>query len=380
MNSFFIAQLMVRRTIGSVKSFLMLVVFPAVVISGIVGLFGSSSVEPATIYVLNEDGGTLGTVIVNSLREIDLYRVSEIAGGTREELKKAVLTGKAGAAVIVPEHFSETILSGSASQIDLYRKNEQLWNTSLALTIETQTRRLEQTAALIRPNTAAAQANEQLLQQLLSDQNSGGVVIQKERLVSPTSNSYTLVIGLMLMFLMTIVNQSVHGVLEDRGNRTMARMFAAPLRASDIALGNFAGCLLLGTLQLVFILLVTRYALNFDFGLPLGKLFLIMECFLLAALGIASAVAGLVRDSANTGQINNLIVVPTCMLGGCFWPTSMMPDFMQKLSNFTPQKWAIQAIEQASASAGYGLQLCILLLFAAVLLAFGTFVLKPARS
>lgn len=70
------------------------------------------------------------------------------------------------------------------------------------------------------------------------------------------------------------------------------------------------------------------------------------------------------------------------MLGGCFWPIGFMPEFMKKLSNFTPQRWAIKAIEDVSAGAqlgGISLYLAILLMTAALLLAFGACVLQPAQ-
>ena len=47
-------------------------------------------------------------------------------------------------------------------------------------------------------------------------------------------------------------------------------------------------------------------------------------------------------------MINSMIVTPTCMLGGCFWPLAIMPEFMQKIANLHPAKWAIEAVEIAA--------------------------------
>ncbi|MGO4375234.1 ABC transporter permease, partial [Paenibacillus sp. MCAF20] len=59
------------------------------------------------------------------------------------------------------------------------------------------------------------------------------------------------------------------------------------------------------------------------------------------------------------------------------------PTFMQKLANFLPQKWALQAIDRLGGGgsvADIGLQLAILVLFAAVLIAFGSAVLRPSKQ
>ncbi|MNT80068.1 ABC-2 type transporter [compost metagenome] len=101
---------------------------------------------------------------------------------------------------------------------------------------------------------------------------------------------------------------------------------------------------------------------------------------MLAALGMAMAIAGLAGNNENGGAFNTLIITPTCMIGGCFWPFQIMPDYMQKLANFVPQKWAIEAISILSTGgrlADVGLHLAILTLFGLVLLSFGTTALLP---
>lgn len=385
MSSLILAQLIIRRTIGNRKGFILFVLLPMMVISGIIGVFGKASEEKAQIAVWNEDAGWMGRSVVESIQAVDLYEAVPAGAeeSTEQALKDAVYDGKKDAAVHIPADFTARLLAGERPAVEMYRKNEQLWNASLEITLREETERLARSVQLASGAGGDQQAREQLVRNLLDQQNNGGVTVSSNKLTMPSDQTYVLVIGLMLMFLMYLSNQSIHGIMEDRANRTMARMYTAPVRAWEIALGNFLGCLLLGTLQLLLILIVTRYVLGFGFGMPFGNLFLIMESFLLAAVGIASAAAGLVRNSAQLGNINNLIVVPTCMLGGCFWPASMMPEFMQKLSNFTPQKWAIYAIEQSSAGGSpldVGLPIGILLLFAAVLLAFGSYVLQPAKS
>jgi ABC-2 type transport system permease protein len=385
MNSWIIASLIIRRTIGNRKGFLILVLLPIIVISGIVGLFGKMSSDQAQIAVWNEDQSWLSQPIIDSVQDIDSYQLhmQDPSKSTIEQLKQDVYDGKWDAAIYIPSGYTQKLLVGEETAVDLFRKNEQLWSASLRITLMEETGRLSQSVQMVAASAANPQTQEQLIRELLAMQDAGGVKVVTDRLVKPYDGAFVLGIGLMLMFMMILVNQSIQGVMEDRNNRTMARIFSAPVRAWEIAAGNFLGCLLLGTLQLVLILGITRFVIGFDFGIAFGKLVIIMAFFLLAAVGVSSAIAGLIKKSALLGNVNNLVVIPTCMLGGCFWPVSMMPDFMQKLSNFTPQRWAIVALEQASSGASLselGLELGILVLFAAVLLAFGSYILQPARS
>ncbi|MNJ65029.1 hypothetical protein D3C77_610210 [compost metagenome] len=71
------------------------------------------------------------------------------------------------------------------------------------------------------------------------------------------------------------------------------------------------------------------------------------------------------------------------MIGGCFWPLSFMPEYMQKAANFVPQKWAIEAIELLSSGSslqGVGVPLLILVLMAFVLLIIGSAILRPSEG
>lgn len=384
MKSLIIARLQIRRTVGNRKALLTLVLLPILIISGIVGLFGRTTGERIPVALLNEDGGWLGQHVAAAIRSDEIYDLLEQNGTTSdlEQLKSKVYDGEWGALVYIPPGFTDRLLSGEETAVQLIRKNEKQWNVSLSLALSETTDRLAGSIALAAAAEERPENREALARTLLERQTTEGLRVERERLVHETDNAYVLVVGLMLLFVMMLVNQSIHGVVEDRDNRTMARMFVAPIRAVEIAVGNFLGCFLLGTLQLVLILIVTRYVIGFDLGVPFGVLLAVMECFLLAAVGLSSAAAALVKNSAMLGSINNMIVIPTCMIGGCFWPLAMMPEFMQKLANFTPQRWAIAALGQASSGqtlSDIGLQLGVLALFAAVLLAFGSYALRPAE-
>jgi len=383
-KSLIIARLQIRRTVGNRKALLTLVLLPILIISGIVGLFGRTTGERIPVALLNEDGGWLGQHVAAAIRSDEIYDLLEQNGTTSdlEQLKSKVYDGEWGALVYIPPGFTDRLLSGEETAVQLIRKNEKQWNVSLSLALSETTDRLAGSIALAAAAEERPENREALARTLLERQTTEGLRVERERLVHETDNAYVLVVGLMLLFVMMLVNQSIHGVVEDRDNRTMARMFVAPIRAVEIAVGNFLGCFLLGTLQLVLILIVTRYVIGFDLGVPFGVLLAVMECFLLAAVGLSSAAAALVKNSAMLGSINNMIVIPTCMIGGCFWPLAMMPEFMQKLANFTPQRWAIAALGQASSGqtlSDIGLQLGVLALFAAVLLAFGSYALRPAE-
>lgn len=95
MSSFIIAKLNVRRTIGSRKGFISLVLLPILVVSVIIGLFGHTSDEIVPLAVRNEDGQWLSEEIVASVLDVDAYRISEPKGNL-EQLQQEAYDGKWG--------------------------------------------------------------------------------------------------------------------------------------------------------------------------------------------------------------------------------------------------------------------------------------------
>lgn len=383
MPSLQIAAQLIRRTMGSRRGLIMNVMLPAIILSIMAGLFASFERERAFIAVSNEDSGILGSYLVSSLERESLYEMQLEPKLTEQELKDMVMDGKADAAIYIPSDYSLKWLEGEQSEAILYRMNVQLWNSSLAAMLETEASKLAASVDLVRGTGAAAGADLTMLSALLEAQSFPRAVAENAGMKLGNIISNPMMVGLILLFVMLLASQSIGLVMEDREQRTMARMFTAPLRAIDIAFGNFMGSMLVGTLQLVIILSLTYFVFGYSPGIPFGSMLLVLEFFLLAAVGLTSAVAGLVRSSTQLSQINNLIITPTCMISGCFFPLSILPDFMQKLANFTPQKWAIGAIDRLGGGGSLSdisLQLLILLLFAAVMIAFGSAVLRPNRT
>ncbi|WP_141505886.1 ABC transporter permease [Paenibacillus luteus] len=381
MPSLHIAAQLIRRTMGSRRGLIMNVFIPAIFLAIISGLFSNLEGQKAVIVVQNADSGLMGGYLAAALEKEALYDIQLEVKLSEEELKNAVLDRKADAAVYIPEDYSQKLLQGITVEAGLYRMNEQLWSAALETSLAAEASKLAASASMVRATGGTADLTK--LKELLDAQATPTIVAQNAGMKLGDVVSNPLMIGLILMFLMLLASQSIGFIMEDREKRTMARMFTAPLRAIDIAIGNFAGSMLVGTIQLLIVLSLTYFVFGYSPGISFGELLLVLEIFLLAAVGLASAVAGLVRNSTQLSQINNLVITPTSIISGCFFPISMLPDFMQKMANFTPQKWAIQAIDRLGGGGSLsdiGMQLSILFLFAAVMIAFGSAVLRPNQS
>lgn len=377
MNSWLIAGNLVRRTIGNVKGFLVFILLPAVVISSIVGLATSSGGARAFIGYADLDGSEASRHVIRALEKKGDYKL--VRYETDRQTADMVAEREVASGFVIPAGFEADWLAGRRPELTLIRLMLDENTVMLEMDLNSIVRSMSEAAA-IAETAGGGDVRETAMAVL--DQHLKGLVGGEKTKAERIGNLDILNIGLSLMFLMMLINQSVSVIAEDRRTQTMARVYAAPVRSFDIAAGHFFGCVFIGTLQVLAIAALIRLGFGYDYGVPAWMQIVIMECFILASLGIASAVAGFIRNTRQLNIINTLIITPTCMLGGCFWPIHIMPPFMQKLANFVPQKWAIEAMTSGAAGetlAGITLPLGILLLFAAVLLGFGAAVLHPAR-
>ena len=177
--------------------------------------------------------------------------------------------------------------------------------------------------------------------------------------------------GLLTFF--AISNGVATGILllDDRRHGLLARLRATPHGRAAIVTGVLAGRYLFFVLQLA--ILVGGSALLFDvsWGDPAG---VAAVCALLAFVGTTFAVVLATLPRADFAMANNGglgVSVLTGVLGGCFWPLWIVPDWLRTLSRATPQSWAIDAFERLGArGAGLGgvaMSVGVLALFGAVL-------------
>ncbi|MEW9697890.1 ABC transporter permease [Paenibacillus sp. SI8] len=380
MNSFYIALNMLRRTLLQKKGILMYLIIPATVVSLIIGILGQQN-RVVEVQYINADRGTWGNHLVHELSSMPDYHLTE--GSSQDLLKERVIKQQTAVAFIIPEDFSQTLMEGAFVQVDMYNLYLNEATITLKLNLDSTISRLQGAIDLQKKLGLQAAALQQAVDQIIAQTEKHQVkaaITDFGLYIDPRMNS---IIGFMLMFMMGLINNTVAVIMDDRAHRTLARTYTAPVRSIEIVWGYFLGSFLVGTMQVLVILVVTRYVANYNYGLPFVPHFIMLEFFLLASMGIASAIAGLVKNANNLNIINNLVVTPTCMLGGCFWPISFMPEWMQKVANFVPQTWVIDAIERMASGQSLSemwMHMGVMLLFALILLGVGSVILQPGEA
>ena len=269
-----IAWNMVKRTIGSRNGLLTYILMPCIVIAGIVALSGSMVEKPTTVLYSNLDSGIAGKHVLSELESTGDYNLIE----KKDEatLRESIIDQKGEAGILIPANFTSAILAGQEAQISVYELKTTETSVMIKLKTSTIADEMRNTAARIGAINEEAKDSEAQFVAVMENvkQHSVGSIRTDYNLYP--NQGLGIVTGFTLMFLMGLVTSSVSLIMADRRGRTMLRMFSAPVRSYEIAIGNFLGSFSIGLIQIVIVLALGRYVLRYDYGVPMYLYFLVI--------------------------------------------------------------------------------------------------------
>ena len=331
-------------------------------------MYGSSSAGPLKIGFIDNDHGWAASELKEKLSATEGFLIIEVE---EDEVSKKLLDFELDAAVIVPEAYSESILGGIAAEteiVSLKGKETTAW-------VEQLINRHTSSMMLL---SAASGGEEAAFDRMLAQVRANNLKLQvisaddKSMSRSMTMNS----VGFLIMFTMLGAGFTSGIVLKEKRNRTYHRICSAPVSAKQYIFANSLTGLIICIFQILMIQLAMKFVFRIDTGVEGVHMFIILLMFAFVAVGVGLFITAFSNSSYMAGTLNTLILTPTCMLGGCYWDTALMPDIMQKIGYFTPQRWAIDAVTRMQSGGAFGditLNLLVLAAFAMALMLIAAF-------
>jgi ABC-2 type transport system permease protein len=132
-------------------------------------------------------------------------------------------------------------------------------------------------------------------------------------------------------------------IAAERRRGTLIRLATSPLTRSQILAGKAMACFV--TCMLVQVLLI---GIAIGMGSQIGSwpmLIVAVVCSSLGFVGIAMGLAPFADSEEGAAGIARAVPMILAMIGGGTIPLAFMPPFLETLSNVSPFKWAIVAVE-----------------------------------
>jgi len=167
-------------------------------------------------------------------------------------------------------------------------------------------------------------------------------------------------IGFSLFFSMYTMVFGVGTILYDRQYKTWQRIMISPVSKASVLGGSMIVTYLAGSIQLGILVLAGKYLLKIDWGESTGGILLIAGAFIFAVTCLGLLLSGLVKTHAQLASLTPVLLTSTSMLGGCMWPLEIVSNkALLFLAELTPQKWAVQGMEDI-ASRGMGFESAVI--------------------
>ncbi len=191
-----------------------------------------------------------------------------------------------------------------------------------------------------------------------------------------------------VFFMLFTAMGGANSLLEERRDGTLQRLIASPTPRMVILLGKLLGtfvtCIVQVTILVIALTLVGSVIageFQFIWGNNIAALALVIVAVSLAASGLATVVAALVRTPEQGNVIGSVVSMAQAIFGGAFFGTTALPAVMKPLTSLTIIWWGTDAFSKlAQNQIDIGQNLLVLALMGVVLFAVGLVIFSRRLS
>ena len=357
---FFIAVKDLKIRARDFYAFILLLVMPLVLILVLGIVFKpmwTSMPFVIDMGVVDFDNGEFSKILINDVFDSnDLKSMLNITLLDSEaEAKDRINQGKLAAVVILNRGFSDAIIKGESASIEVLADPEQSIKSGVvksiveSYTLEVLKRRtmVETFLGTVAPYSSV---NPQDIQKMIPEwlkeiENEKDIVLVKSSTEKKSTNEIPAMgyyaVGMAVMYLLFATNSGAETIFEERRLKTYDRIRTAPVHENVLFGGKLLGIFLVAFVQFLIIVIFTALFYGVSWGKSLPGIFILMVSSVLAFSGFSTLFASIAKNEEQIGNIGPALSMIFGFLGGGMWPAFLFPQWMNVVSKFTPNRWAL---------------------------------------
>ncbi len=152
--------------------------------------------------------------------------------------------------------------------------------------------------------------------------------------------------GWAMMFLLFSITGSATSLFDERNSGVTLRILSAPVSRTDILWSKYLFNISLGIIQLFVMFFAGYMFFNIDIFSNFVNLFLVILCSSAAATAFGMVLAAFSKTTAQANGLGTFLILTMSAVGGAWFPTFLLPEFMQVLSKFTIVYWSVEGFLQ----------------------------------
>lgn len=314
-------------------------ILPVITSTFLLTLYTSQSGGTVTFALDDRSNSASSKQLISEIEKIGKYNIIE---RDEEEIKQAISESDYSFGLVISKDFEEDILAGDKPEIFIISLAESEGAAWVKVTSDFQVKNMIDLSKSVN-------GNEGVYYNLLKQSSDNGYSFLTKELedISIEREASQQSIGMFLMLIMLSSFGTAGLIFRERTLGTLSRISIAPDCRSAYVYANVITSFVILILQIFLVLGASKFIVKIDFHTSLLNLFIIIFVYGFATVSMGMMFVQVAKNARNFGSINALVLTPTSMIAGCFWPVTFMPDFLIKLGYLTPQRWALVAIQNA---------------------------------
>lgn len=319
------------------KSNLILYIFaPMIGILISLVIYGGHDQSNVRLGVINKDNNYIANDVIDYMKKSGNFQISGIK---ETEINDQITSGKLDSVLIIKNGFSQSVSEGKPGNIELTSiKGEQ----GTAVIKSYLYNYINNIAAMSKVANGNVAVFKELYDNYKDSSFNLSVSSVKDKSKSKNMTAYS--IGYLIMIVLMSAGNLSEIILKEKQNRTYFRISTAPISSKKYIMANVILNFVIVSLEIVITLLALTKVFKIDTGIPFLELLSLLLLFTFVAIGFSLLTIAFSKSSSGVGALQNLIVTPTCLLSGCFFPIEIMPKYIQRISDFMPQKWVLTGL------------------------------------
>ena len=131
---------------------------------------------------------------------------------------------------------------------------------------------------------------------------------------------------------------------KEKVNKTYQRIMSGPVAPWQYSVGNTMACMFFAGLHSLISLTLIYNIFGIGELINIWHFVILITVFYIAVIPLGLFLMTLGKSYAAVLAVNVLVLTLTCMLGGCYWDVSLMPEIMQTMARGTVQFWFTSGI------------------------------------
>jgi len=306
----------------------------------------SQESDQENLYVANTDRSLYSKQLIDMIQSHKNIKVVQV---TEDELKKKVDKQDISFGLVIQKDFGSHLEKGNKLKIKFVENHE---NESGVLFKNLVTAEVGTLKKLVKDSQFIATQLKLDQKKIEKDiwkgiESSAAIVLHDNSLSNgekTQNDSAVRLFGFLVMFIWFVVIQGLRTLIDEKENNTLNRLLSIPVSYQKYVFSKMTASYISGIIHIIIIILAGTYFLKIsieDNALAIG---IILAVYLFALTNITIVIIPFMKSQKQFTSAASIIIAVTGMLGGSFFPLEIAPKYMQVISKFTPEAWAIQSL------------------------------------